>query len=431
MTIYAAADLLTGLAESLMMFMLYGTFCKKRENVPPFVYMMGLILLAVMINISNIMSDYGILNSMGMTLSFFAVSFLYKGNIKTRAVISALNFLLIVVIEIAVLYGIVLMCRVSVADVVEIPFYRLLGIIISKTVSLLTVNVIRLKYKKKQILYRASYWILFLLMFATSIVAVFLIFRLSYGIKEKYMYNLSVLCSLGLFVSTFFALFLYERLAEQADTIYSQRRHEQYLRSQIKHLDEILASQKQIKKFKHDFSHCLIGLKGFIDSKDYNKAESYIATLSETFSRSSSVIETGNTALDAVLSAKKALAESKNIIFKMKIQIPENLPVEPIDLCVIFGNALDNAIEACERIDNRNKNISLVIICRANTLFCKITNTAPAQKDLFFVTSKEDKNNHGFGLENIKTVLEKYESEPEIEYSDNLFTLKFVIFLRE
>lgn len=71
MTIYTAADLLTGLVESLMMFMLYGTFCKKRENVPPFVYMMGLILLAIIINISNIMSDYGILNSIGMTLAFF------------------------------------------------------------------------------------------------------------------------------------------------------------------------------------------------------------------------------------------------------------------------------------------------------------------------------------------------------------------------
>lgn len=245
------------------------------------------------------------------------------------------------------------------------------------------------------------------------------------------MYNLSVLCSVGLFISTFFALFLYERLAEQADTIYSQRRHEQYLRSQIKHLDEILVSQKQIKKFKHDFSHCLIGLKGFIDSKNYNKTESYIATLSETFSRSNSVIETGNTALDAVLSAKKALAESKNIIFKMKIQIPENLPVEPIDLCIIFGNALDNAIEACERSDNLNKEIAITIICRSDTLFCKIKNTAPLRKNSFLSTSKEDKSNHGFGLESIKTVLEKYESEPEIEYSDNLFTLKFVIFLRE
>ena len=130
-------------------------------------------------------------------------------------------------------------------------------------------------------------------------------------------------------------------------------------------------------------------------------------------------------ALDALLSTKKALAESKDILFNLKVQIPERLPIEPLDLCVIFGNALDNAIEACDKISEKRE-IDVTIAMQNDFLFCKIINTAQ-RGGTISKTSKADKNNHGFGLENIKTALAKYDSKPQIEYDDNKFTLKFVI----
>ena len=430
MTIYNIADFLTGIIESLMMFMLYNTFLKKRENLPAWVYGIGVIALAIMINASNTVFNYGILNAVGMIFSFFMISFLYKGKVEVKAILSVLSFLLIGIIEITVLYILVLIFKISVETAIDVPEYRLLGIIISKMLTFMSVYIIRLKFKKKQILFRTSYWVLFLVMFSTSVVAVFLIFKLSYNINEDYMYNLSVLCSFGLLFSTFFALYLYEHLAEQSEIIHNQQKYEQHLKEQVKHLDEIFVAQKQLKKFKHDFSHYIIGLQAYVSNKDYSGVEEYLESLAQKFSRSENIIETGNIALDAVLSAKKALAESKDINFNTKIQIPERLPIEPIDLCVIFGNALDNAIEACERGHSGHKEINLTIICQKETLFCKIVNTAPFRAKLSFETVKADKNNHGFGLENIKTALAKYDSEPATEYTDNQFTLKFIIFLK-
>ena len=103
--------------------------------------------------------------------------------------------------------------------------------------------------------------------------------------------------------------------------------------------------------------------------------------------------------------------------------------VDPIDICIIFGNALDNSIEACERINCKDRKISLTVICQDETVFCRIINTATKPKKLSLKTSKTDKKNHGFGLENIKTALAKYNSEPTILHTENEFTLKFVIFL--
>lgn len=90
--------------------------------------------------------------------------------------------------------------------------------------------------------------------------------------------------------------------------------------------------------------------------------------------------DTGNTALDAVIGTKKAIAEGKNIVFNTKIQIPESLRADAVDLCVIFGNALDNAIEAAEKMPEGERKISLTIICQDERLFCRITKFVAGQR---------------------------------------------------
>lgn len=225
-------------------------------------------------------------------------------------------------------------------------------------------------------------------------------------------------------------MYLYEHLAKQTETIRSQEQYELHLKAQLKHLDDILITQKQIKKFKHDFNNYSIGLKAYISESNFQGAINYISELEEKFNHGEDIVETGNTALDAILSTKIAIAESKGISVNTKIQIPEDISVEPIDICVIFGNALDNAIEACERSNMSHKQISVTIICRDEAVLCKVVNTTSKPESSVLGTSKQDKQNHGFGLENIKTALAKYNASPSIERTDEEFTLKFVIFTR-
>lgn len=414
-----------------MMFSLFGTFCKKRDNISKVWYGIGVIILAILINISNRVFNYGILNSVGMSVAFFLMSFLYKGNIPIKAIISVMTFLLIVITEIMVLFGVTLIYDLTVTEAVDIPAYRLLGIIASKMLAFLIVNIIRFRFKDRNYFFKPTYWILFLIIFSTSIVAVFLIFKLSYDVGSPYMHNLSIWCAFGLLFSTFFTLYLYEHLAKQAETIRNQEQYELHLKTQLKHLDDILITQKQIKKFKHDFNNYIIGLQAYIDNDDRQGANEYIKDLKGKFNPGEDIVETGNTTLDAILSTKIAIAESKGISVSKKIQIPEDISVDPIDMCIIFGNALDNAIEACERTETTDKKISITIICKDKAVLCKIVNTAPKPVNSLLDTSKTDKQNHGFGLENIKTALSKYNANPTIERTDTEFTLKFVIFTKE
>lgn len=431
MTIYNIADILTGLVEAILLFRMYETFCRTKEDIPQLYYIIGIIALALMINLSNIIFSYGILNAVGMGIAFLLPSYLFKGKFSTKLISAFLTIVLIGIMEIIVLFGITIVYGVTVSAVVSTPLYRLLGIIVSKMLTLFVVNVVYVKLKKRNLYIGTSYWMLFLMMFTTSIIAVFLIFKLSFDVEKIYMHNLSILCSFGLLFSTFFALYLYEHLGKQAETIRIQEQYERHLKMQLKHLDDILITQKQVKKFKHDFSNFQIGLQAYLDGGDLIGAGKYLKDLRVKMENSDNIIETGNTALDAILSTKIAIAESKNITVNTKIQIPEDISVDPIDMCIIFGNALDNAIEACDRAVAADKKIGITIICKDEVILCKIVNTAPKSENALLNTSKSDKQNHGFGLENIRTALAKYNANPTIEKTDTEFTLKFVIFTKE
>lgn len=429
MTIYNIADAMTGLVEAIMMLMLCESFCTKKENMPFWSYGVGIIAVAAVIDISNILFDVGVLSIAIMILSFFIMSFLYSSKIQTRAIISVLNFLLSSISEIIVMFMIALIYHASVFEVINIPTYRLMGIIVSKALALSIVNALRLKLKNNSPYMGISYWLLFFLMFISSTATILLIFRFTYTINDAYVYNISLICLFGILLSTFFALYLYEHLAKQAETIRRQEQYEQQLKIQLKHLDDILVTQEQIKKFRHDINNYTIGLQAYIDSGDLSGAGKYLGSLKEKFLHNGDAVKTGNTALDAILSTKAAIARSKGITVETKLQLPERLPVDPIDICIIFGNSLDNAIEACEKTEV--KKISITILCNGDSIFCKLVNTAPTGEKGLPRTSKADKQNHGYGLENIKDTLKKYNSFPIIERTDAEFVLEFTIFINQ
>ena len=225
MNIYNVADLLTGLIESIMMLMLCETFCRERKNLSFGIYAAAAIATAITINVSNEIFNFGILNIVLMTLAFFALSFLYKSKIVTKAIIAVLQYLILVITEVITLFSITLIFGVTVQEVINTDTYRLLGIIVSKMLAFLVISIIRYEFRKNNYM-NTSYWALFFLMFLTSVVTIFLIFRFSYDVEKPNMYNLSVLCCFGLFFSTIFALYLYEHTAKQAEKIHEQEQYE-------------------------------------------------------------------------------------------------------------------------------------------------------------------------------------------------------------
>ena len=101
--------------------------------------------------------------------------------------------------------------------------------------------------------------------------------------------------------------------------------------------------------------------------------------------------------------------------------------MDPIDLCVVFGNVVDNAIEACQKLPNeQEKEICISARVIKDVFFIKSTN--PTKKDIeisnIIMTTKEDAIDHGIGLYNIRSIVQKYDGHMQLNCANQIFTIE-------
>ena len=347
-----------------------------------------------MIRMVNSFLMFRVGNAFGMILAAVLVSlYFYRASwLKRVFVILFFWLLLLGVVEMLVLNVMCLIFGISATEVLTTPAYLLLGIIVSKALDLAVGYAFCMKNRMKIIEINKTYWLIFFLLFTSAVVTTFLILGMLSELNSSNYNIMAMVSCIGLYASTFLALYLYARSQQQNQIIRYQEQAEQQMQAQLKHMDEIILRQNELRAFRHDINNQLTALSGYLDAGDLAGSRQYLAGISDHFKSASLAINTGNNALDAILSAKRALAENHGIRFTSKLRVQENLPIAPEDLCIIFGNALDNAIEACDRLPaDAERAISLHLLQDAHTLTCITTNTAPSRRSASFVTSKTDK----------------------------------------
>lgn len=430
MLAFEIVETLMPFMEALMFFLIFEAFLDRRPGWGVWRYVLGVVVLGCLIMWSNHLFLYTFKNFILILLLAMIIAVVsYEGSFLVKVFALFIETIISGVSEVAVMNIMASILVCSITDIVTVPVYRFVGILLSKFTALAVCNGIRVKRRMHRIHLNTAYWIIYTVLFGIVSMVMFFIFRMGYELNNTYYNTFATVSAVGMTFCTVLVLYLYERQAEQSAQLRRREQYERHLKSQVKHLDEILLKQEELRRVRHDMNNQLVAIQGYFHEGDIAGGEAYVASLLQNLQTPSSRIRTGNSALDAILNTKKALAESKGITVDMEVQISNRLPLEPVDVCVIFGNALDNAIEACDRITQGEKKISLVLVQREGKLLCHLTNTAPinSSKD-FSITSKSDKKNHGFGLVNLKESLEKYDSEPVIDYKDGLFSMKFVVY---
>ena len=430
MLAFDIVEILMPFMEALMFFLIFEAFLNRRPGWGVWRYVLGVVVLGFLIMLSNHLFLYTFKNFILILLLAMIIAVVcYEGSFLVKVFALFIETIISSVSEVAVMNIMASILVCSVTDIVTVPVYRFVGILLSKFTALAVCNGIRVKRRMHRIHLNTAYWIIYTVLFGIVSMVIFFIFRMGYELNNTYYNTFATVSAVGMTFCTVLVLYLYERQAEQSAQLRMREQYERHLKSQVKHLDEILLKQEELRRVRHDMNNQLVAIQGYFHEGDIAGGEAYVTSLLQNLQTPSSRIRTGNSALDAILSTKKALAESKGITVDMEVQISDQLPLEPVDVCVIFGNALDNAIEACDRITQGEKKINLVLVQREGKLLCHLTNTAPinSSKD-FSITSKSDKKNHGFGLVNLRESLEKYDCEPTITYKDGQFSLKFVVY---
>ena len=194
-----------------------------------------------------------------------------------------------------------------------------------------------------------------------------------------------------------------------------------------KHLNEVRSIHKEMRGYKHDFHHHLQTLKGQLESGEIGRALAYIEQLDNQLMNVDTLLKTGNVSLDAILSAKIAQAKAGNISVTVKANVPDLLTISDLELSIIVGNLLDNAIEACCTVPG-DRFIRIFMSMKGNMLYFSMLNTAGAKKKKtgsLFATHKD--GIHGFGLRRAESILEEHGGWVKYNSEDGAFTSEFLV----
>ena len=194
-----------------------------------------------------------------------------------------------------------------------------------------------------------------------------------------------------------------------------------------KHLNEVRSIHKEMRGYKHDFHHHLQSLKGQLEAGEVDRALAYIEQLDNQLMNVDTLLKTGNVSLDAILSAKIAQAKAENIAVTVKANVPDALTISDLELSIIIGNLLDNAIEACRTVTGE-RFIRIFISMKGTMLYFSMLNAAGAKKKKtgsLFATHKDGV--HGFGLRRAETILEEHGGWVKYNSEDGAFTSEFLV----
>lgn len=188
-------------------------------------------------------------------------------------------------------------------------------------------------------------------------------------------------------------------------------------------VEEIRSIYARMRGWRHDYHSHLQTLKAYLAEGKLTEAQEYLNRLETDLDEIRPMVESGNVSLDAILNAKLTLALSQGIRVKQSVRVPERLTVSDIDLCVVIGNLLDNAMEACKRMEasfvaqgegRTDRFLRLYIGVLKGQLYISVMNSTaeterkPEEAYTGEGSSSKKQGNHGQGLKRIERVVRKY-----------------------
>lgn len=195
-----------------------------------------------------------------------------------------------------------------------------------------------------------------------------------------------------------------------------------------RHCDEVQNIYRTMRGWRHDYHNhiqTLLALAG-----DEEKTREYLLRLNEDLTQVDAVLKTGNVMVDAILNSKLSLIRSKGIAANARAVVPPELSVSEIDLCVVIGNLLDNAMEACLRQpEGEERFIRVFLGVMKRQLYLSVSNSmgGMARKAGGRYLSSKNSATHGFGLLRVDRIAEKYGGYVNRQSEEGVFATELLL----
>lgn len=222
------------------------------------------------------------------------------------------------------------------------------------------------------------------------------------------------------------------------EMIYRKRTQEQHfydfqdkiLHTQMEEMNQIYMT---MRGWRHDYHNHMQTIKAHLALDQTKEAEVYVDKMEGELDRIDFKYKTGNIGMDAIINSKLTLAEKHGLEIKCDAQLPKEIRIPQMDLCVILGNLIDNAIEACDKMQQNQRKFLRIYMCiRKKQLYISVQNATGEvirRLDQEYISQK--RGNHGHGLKRIDLMVEKYsgyinrQNEPGVFATEILLPLGY------
>lgn len=200
-----------------------------------------------------------------------------------------------------------------------------------------------------------------------------------------------------------------------------------------RHYAEVETMYRKMRGWRHDYHNHIQALTAHMELGRYDEARQYLTMLNADLTAVDTVIRTGNVMVDAILNSKLTLIKERGIPVDATAIVPQDVPFSGIDLSVLIGNLLDNAMEACAQIADRKESfIRIYIDIVKKQLYISVTNSMNGRarrKGVQFLSTKAGL--HGFGLIRIDRIASKYGGFVNRQNEEGVFATEVMLPLIE
>lgn len=221
-------------------------------------------------------------------------------------------------------------------------------------------------------------------------------------------------------------IFRYESLQRENQMIEFQNT---MMENNYANLKEALEENRRIN---HDMKNHLLLLKEYEKRQDWKELRSYLDKITPEYESVKFYPWTTCQPLDLLLNLKMHMAEKKKIVWKITACSLEKFVLEENEICILFGNLLDNALEASEKVEKGEKWIKTEIQNPRNMLFINIANSMekqPVREGKRWISQKENQKFHGYGLISVERIVEKYEGTIRYLVTKDRFEVQVSFFM--
>lgn len=411
--------------EIIVYFDFHKSFLERKNNQQ--LYRMVAILLCICNSVASVLFTTPII----LLFVFFAMNSTIVALLFEGAFLHKL-FSVVLVVALGLLSEVLSGLLISILGVVDITtildlnVYRITGIGVSKLVFFAIVKIVERFRKAKSGEINTRNWMMLMLI---PLISILVIHQIAFSMTPTRA-TLPLISIGGILYINILVFALFEGLMRQAQREVHYRLMEQQLESQANTYKILNNNRNEVQKIWHDLKNHLLCLSSMAVKGNLSGIRDYISGMNELVEETVNTIDTGNQAIDAVLNEKKKLAEKEAITTDFEIMIKPNVNMDPIDACILLGNSLDNAIEACIKVEDKAREIKVKLVQKDDHLLLTVTNTANGvyhYEGNSYKSTKPDQKTHGYGLLNIQTIVSKYGGNLILDHESQHFILNAIL----